>query len=149
MVSICVKSSVFGDGQAHANLPEVTLQLVSERVSLAEIIGRAVREQIATLTRRHHKQYKRIAAQLRRQYLAAADVSDQVRHGKVAMANTLTEDPGQLDVDAEIALALQAFSKARFRVYVDGEPITDLDQQFTVTDASRITFLRLVPLVGG
>ena len=149
MVSLCVKSSVFGDGQSCADLPEVTLRLVSERVSLEELIARAVREQIEALRDRYSGEADRITGQLRRQYLAAGDVAAGAQSGKVALATGRPDDPGEIDIDAEAALAVEAFRRGKFRVFVDSEPVTSLTDVFTVTDTTKVIFLRLVPLIGG
>ena len=149
MFSVCVKSSVFGDGQSGADLPEVTLRLVSERVSLEELVTRAVREQIEALCDQYSGAADRITGQLRRQYLAAGDVAAGARTGKVALATGHPDDPAELDVDAEAALAVEAFRRGEFRVFVDSEPVTSLTDILTVSDKTKVIFLRLVPLIGG
>jgi hypothetical protein len=48
-----------------------------------------------------------------------------------------------------IAVALEAFGRNGFFMIFDGRQITDLDEVLTVEQDSALTFLRLVPLVGG
>jgi hypothetical protein len=48
-----------------------------------------------------------------------------------------------------IAAALEAFARNGFFMIFDGRQITDLDEVLTVEDESALTFLRLVPPVGG
>jgi hypothetical protein len=48
-----------------------------------------------------------------------------------------------------IAVALKAFTSNGFFMIFDGRQIVDLDEVLTVEDDSAVTFLRLVPLVGG
>jgi hypothetical protein len=48
-----------------------------------------------------------------------------------------------------IAVALEAFARNGFFMIFDGRQIVDLDEVLTVEQDSAVTFLRLVPLVGG
>ncbi|MBR0686144.1 hypothetical protein JQ612_22095 [Bradyrhizobium manausense] len=48
-----------------------------------------------------------------------------------------------------IAVALEAFARNGFFMILDGHQIVDLDEVLTVGHDSTVTFLRLVPLVGG
>ncbi|MGV7213176.1 hypothetical protein [Bradyrhizobium sp. UFLA05-112] len=48
-----------------------------------------------------------------------------------------------------IAVALKAFASNGFFMIFDGRQIVDLDEVLTVKEDSAVTFLRLVPLVGG
>jgi len=48
-----------------------------------------------------------------------------------------------------IAVALEAFARNGFFMIFDGRQIVDLDEVLTVEQDSTVTFLRLVPLVGG
>ena len=48
-----------------------------------------------------------------------------------------------------IAVALEAFARNGFFMIFDGRQIVDLDEVLTIEQDSAVTFLRLVPLVGG
>ena len=48
-----------------------------------------------------------------------------------------------------VAVAIEAFTRNGFFMIFDGRQITDLDEELTVEHDSTLTFLRLVPLVGG
>ncbi|MGJ5204810.1 hypothetical protein [Bradyrhizobium sp. HKCCYLR20261] len=48
-----------------------------------------------------------------------------------------------------VATALAAFARSGFFMIFDGRQIEDLDEVLTVEPDSAVTFLRLVPLVGG
>jgi hypothetical protein len=55
----------------------------------------------------------------------------------------------ELDVDREVARALKAFERGRFMLLVDGRQILGVDDVVTLSAASAVTFVRLVPLRGG
>lgn len=47
------------------------------------------------------------------------------------------------------AVALEGFRRNAFFLIVDGVQVTDLDEAIPFRTTSQVTFLRLVPLVGG
>lgn len=55
----------------------------------------------------------------------------------------------QFNCEVEVEKAFTAFSKNRFFVLIDAKQVGDLDEEITVTPRTKVTFLRLVPLVGG
>ena len=44
---------------------------------------------------------------------------------------------------------MQGFEARAYKVLLDGEPVESLEQMITLTRGTKITFLRLIPLVGG
>jgi len=54
-----------------------------------------------------------------------------------------------LDWQKQLTKAIAAFEGNGFLVLLDDRQITDLDQPLDITPWSKITFLRLVPLIGG
>lgn len=45
--------------------------------------------------------------------------------------------------------AIQAFESNGFMILVDDRQVEDLDQELELTEQGRVSFLRLIPLVGG
>jgi len=54
-----------------------------------------------------------------------------------------------LDAEQQFAKALTAFRGNGFLILLDDRQITDLDETLHLTPQSKITFLRLIPLIGG
>src|SRR5579864_812833 len=54
-----------------------------------------------------------------------------------------------LDWQKQFAKAITAFKGNGFLVLVDDRQVMDLDEPLQLTAQSKITFLRLVPLIGG
>jgi len=67
-----------------------------------------------------------------------------VRHGESEAARDADVDP-----DQAVAAALEAHQDGIFKVFIDDEPVDDLDQVVTIRPDSRLMFLRLVALAGG
>ncbi len=57
--------------------------------------------------------------------------------------------PRQIDWQAQFELATEAFVDRRVLVLIGEKQATDLDEVFTISPGLEVTFLRLVPLVGG
>ena len=55
----------------------------------------------------------------------------------------------QLDPSEEVGKALAAFKKGVYLIYVDGYQPDTLDDVLTLNAGSKVTFLRMTPLVGG
>ena len=58
--------------------------------------------------------------------------------------------PKQLiDVEKQVYIALDAFQKNGFFVFFDNEQLEELEQQVVLKSTSKISFVKLTPLVGG
>jgi hypothetical protein len=57
--------------------------------------------------------------------------------------------PRRLDWQAQAAVALDSFQHNGFFVFVGDRQVTDLDEQLTLVETDEVSFVRLVPLVGG
>jgi hypothetical protein len=55
----------------------------------------------------------------------------------------------KIDWEAQLAKALDAFQRNGFLLLVDERQVTELDEVVDLRHDSTITFLKLVPLVGG
>lgn len=54
-----------------------------------------------------------------------------------------------IDVEKQVYIALDAFQKNGFFVLVDNEQLEELEQQVVLKSTSKISFVKLTPLVGG
>lgn len=57
--------------------------------------------------------------------------------------------PRQLDWEAQAESALQAFGHNGFFVFVGDRQVDDLDEELALAETDVVSFVRLVPLVGG
>ncbi len=79
--------------------------------------------------------------------LTATQIDDALAKGKVDMGGRdLKQD---VDEDAAVGAALQAFEDGIYMVVLDGEEQRDLDREIYLQADSRITFIRLAMLAGG
>jgi hypothetical protein len=54
-----------------------------------------------------------------------------------------------IDVEKQVYVALDAFQKNGFFVLIDNQQVDELNQMVTLRSNSKISFVKLTPLVGG
>ncbi len=54
-----------------------------------------------------------------------------------------------IDAEKQVYIALNAFQKNGFFMLVDDKQIEELDQRISLLHDSKISFVKLTPLVGG
>lgn len=120
-----------------------TLHLVSERISAKDIASAHVRAEIERLndeTRRNREKHDRVASFL----VGTHSHATERRLNPIRKAYKKLLDP-----ETEIETALQGIVDRHVIMLFDDREVEDLDTILTVTQDSTVTFLRLVPLVGG
>ena len=110
-------------------------------VTLRQLIAGIVRTEVAAFRRRQHERQIFHA-------LTARQIAASAEKGKIEMGGREAE-PREVDEDAAVAAALQAFEDGLYLVVVDDQEQHDLDQAIPVRPDSRVTFIRLTLLAGG
>ena len=114
--------------------PPVTreLRLVSERITLRELLKRRIDEEVAELNAGGDKIKPLVAP------------TDQERRLNGEKSTRRMVDP-----DRQLAAAVEAFERTRIVIIVDSRQVLNLDEQIVATPDTEVRFLKLVPLVGG
>lgn len=111
-----------------------------ERLTLRALISRIVLEEVEAFRRRQaDRQLVHV--------LTAAQVAEGALRGKINPGGQELDQ--EVDADAAVATALQAFEDGLYLVILDGEEQRSLDREVFLKPESRLTFLRLVMLAGG
>jgi hypothetical protein len=84
---------------------------------------------------------------LERQYLTDAEIKEQIKQG--AVKHPSNKAPSKIKSRIEINNALTAFDQGVYVIVVDGQQVESLDDTITLTPHSKITFMKMTPLVGG
>ncbi|NLE38775.1 MAG: hypothetical protein GX621_12190 [Pirellulaceae bacterium] len=100
-----------------------------------------VRQEVAAFQKR---QRDRLALRV----LTARQISDGVERGKVESGGSEIQ-PQDVDPDAAVGTAIQAFEDGLYFVVIDERQAEDLDRQIFLQPDSQITFIRLTLLAGG
>jgi hypothetical protein len=110
------------------------LGIAEERLALREVIRRRVFQEVAEYNVRHPAVFRSLVQP------AGAEMT---RNGY-----TLRE-PRHVDAEAQYLLAVKAFGRNGFVVLVGDRQAEDLDAEVDLPAGTEVTFLKLVPLVGG
>lgn len=112
-----------------------TLKLVSERITLRELITQRIREEVERFNRENrHEVFSGL--------VQPSDTEQTLNGYKL-------RKPRPIEFDKQLALALKAFESNGFFVLLDDRQVEDLDAPLTLRDNSKVSFIKLVPLVGG
>jgi hypothetical protein len=109
-----------------------TFQFDTARLTLREIIRLRVEQEVARFNSADYEMF---------QGLVQPEESERILNG--------VRTRPVLDAQKQFAKAIAAFKGNGFLVLLDDRQIMDLDEILHLTAQSKITFLRLVPLVGG
>lgn len=110
------------------------LEIFEERLSLREVIRRRVFQEVAEHNARRSGPF---------QGLVQPSETERALNGPDRYAHRPVDPQGQYE------RAVEAFRRNGFVVLVDDRQVDDLDAQVDLRAGTEITFLRLVPLVGG
>lgn len=146
MFEVEVRSRIVG---APSELPTVSFEVDSEQLTVHDLIRRTVASQLLEMARSHELDRERARRAVQRQYLTNSELHEQALVGKVGLPTELPPAPAPSDVQQETARAVDGFRRKTFLILVDGKPVEHLEETLVLAPASKVVFLRLMPLVGG
>jgi|SRR5829696_5692610 len=111
------------------------LQGVPSPLTLRDLIRFRVREEVA----RHNANPTPRSSGLVRPSAAEADLNGYA----------LSRRRRRLDWEVQAETAIQAFERNGFFLFVGDRQVDDLDEELALADNDVVSFVRLVPLVGG
>lgn len=110
------------------------LELLTERVSVRELI----RSRVYQVVTEHNARQA-----LGRPMLVEPSPAERVLNGERRSTGK------RVDWERQFEFALRAFEGNRFLLFAGERQLLDLDEEIEIQHDTEITFLRLVPLVGG
>ena len=111
------------------------LEIAEERLTVRELIRRRVFQEVA--------EYNARTPGAVFQGLVQPQDTERVLNGYALRT------PRRIDPEAQTDLALRAFAGNGFLVLVGDRQVTDPDEEIDLALGTEVTFLKLVPLVGG
>lgn len=148
-MKIEVRSKIVGNTQLDTLPPNILIDLLNEQITVRELISQAVEEQIRDLLINRKLDIEQTQKMLNRQYLTDNEVGRQAERGAVQLPSAKIPPPLKIDTSEEVSKALHGFEQRAYLVVVDGQQAEHLDEVVTLGATSKVTFLRLTPLVGG
>ena len=113
---------------------ETELRLVSNRSTLREILAQRIRQEVD----KHNGSDRKLFSGL----VQPSDTEEKLNGFKL-------RKPREVSYEKQLELAIEAFGNNGFFVLLDDRQIEDLDTPVTLREDSRLSFVKLVPLIGG
>jgi hypothetical protein len=120
------------------------LEILEERLSLRELVRRRIFQEVAEFNARLDDP-DRSAAGAETLFRGLVQPSDAER----ALNGYRLKNPRRIDPEQQCARAHEAFGRNGFLVLVGDRQILELDEEIELALGVEVTFLKLVPLVGG
>ena len=114
--------------------PVLVLDLLTERITVRELIRSRVYQEVKDYNTRQPEYFRGLV---------------QPTNAEQNLNGYKLKKPRQLDWENQFAQAIAAFERNGFLILVDDEQLTELEAEIVVTPTTVVTFLKLVPLVGG
>ena len=123
---------------------EFTLEVLSERITVGELIRSRVYQEV--------KDYNLLSTSVYRglvQPLEAENTPGGVRARQDRPGQKGPRQKPPIDWQEQLDVALEAFRRRQVLVLVGDRQVDDLEEELEITPQTVVTFVRLVPLVGG
>jgi hypothetical protein len=118
---------------------EVPLEFPSERISIRDLIRERVYQEVQDFNR---KQGERV-------FRGLVQPTDAERILNERRIEYCLREHRQLEWKPQFEKAVDAFERNGFFILIDDKQAESLDQEFTLTRGTRVSFVKLIPLVGG
>ena len=115
-------------------LNSLTFDVLTEHLTVRELIRARVYQEVQDYNQKQQSTYHGLV---------------QPTDSERALNGYRLRSPRQIDWNAQFALALEAFQRNGFFVLIDQHQAEDLDEQVVIQRGTEISFVKLVPLVGG
>ena len=110
------------------------LEIFDETLTLRELIRRRVFQEVAEHNAREGEYFRGLV---------------QPSDAEATLNGYRLKSRRRVDPEKQAASALAAFGRNGFVVLVDDRQVEELDAQLRLTMNTQVTFLKLIPLVGG
>ncbi|HXU00616.1 MAG TPA: hypothetical protein VN903_06465 [Polyangia bacterium] len=134
MTAAPVSVLMYDETPGYGRSPAVKLELVSERITVRQLIESRVRREVDEINRAPAHEFRTLV-----------QPSDAER----TLNGFRLRTPKRIDADAQCALAFDAFEHNRFFLLVDDRQVERLDEEIVIGRDTEVGFFKLVPLVGG
>jgi hypothetical protein len=131
--------SIRDESPAGQNLYEMSLEFLSERITVRELLRERVHHEVREFNRNQDK--------LVFNGLVQPEGTEQVLNGRRAEYHL--KQHRVIAWETQFKHALEAFEKNGFFILIDERQAEGLDQEFVIGPRTNVTFVKLVPLVGG
>lgn len=147
MLKVEVRSRIVGTFHPDEQPSNVAIDLLNEHLTVRELITQTVEEQVRDLLIHRKLDNEKARQILQRQYLTEEEIQKQATSGVVKQPSK--KPHAYIDSAVQVNKAILAFDNGTFMIVVDGRQLEDLDEMIALSPSSKVTFVRMTPLVGG
>jgi hypothetical protein len=115
-------------------LLEFTLSVATERITIRDLIRQRVWHEVEEYNRRKPDTFRGLV---------------QPTDSERTLNGYKLKHPRAIDAATQLAKAIDAFHANQIIMLVDDRQVESLDEEITLRPDTRVSFLRLTPLVGG
>ena len=115
-------------------LLELTLHVPADRITVRELIRQRVWHEVEEYNRRKPDTFRGLV---------------QPTDSERTLNGYRLKQPRTIDAETQLAKALDGFQGNQIIMLVDERQVESLDEEITLRPDTRVSFLRLTPLVGG
>jgi hypothetical protein len=115
-------------------LLELTLNVPAERITVRDLIRQRVRHEVEEYNRRKPDTFRGLV---------------QPTDSERTLNGYRLKQPRAIDAATQLAKAIDAFERNQIIMLVDDRQVESLDEEIALRPNTRVSFLRLTPLVGG
>ena len=126
--------TIYDESATGDTLLELTLSVSGERITVRDLIRQRVFHEVEEYNRRKPDTFRG---------LVQPTDSERTLNGY-----RLTQ-PRTIDANTQLAKAVDAFARNQIIMLVDDRQLDSLDDEIVLGPDTRVSFLRLTPLVGG
>ena len=112
----------------------LTMSVSAERITVRDLIGHRVRHEVEQYNLRKPDTFRGLV---------------QPTDSERTLNGYRLKQPRTIDANTQIAKAIDAFAGNQIIVLVDERQVESLDEEIALGPDTRVSFLRLTPLVGG
>lgn len=148
MATVEVESRILGP-RGDDGLRNVFFDTGGERMTVRALILRTVEEQVRDLNVRSELTHRELMRRFARQYQTEEEILALREDAGRAAIPDLSGEARAIDLRRAQQNAVAAFSAGRIVVFVGSEQMESLEQEIELGAATKVQFLRVLPLRGG
>ncbi|MGK7890313.1 MAG: hypothetical protein AB4042_13340 [Leptolyngbyaceae cyanobacterium] len=114
--------------------PVFVLDFLTDRITVRELIRSRVYQEVKDYNTQQPEYFRGLV---------------QPTEAEQTLNGFRVRKPRQIDWEKQFNLAITAFESNGFLILVDDEQVVELEEEIIITPQTEVTFLKLVPLVGG
>ena len=126
--------TIYDETTGGDRIPALNLAFLADRITVRELIHKRVYEEVQAYNLQEPEAFRG---------LVQPEGAERVLNGY------LLRERRKIDAEQQYKKALQAFERNGFLVLVDDRQAESLDEEIEIRVGTQVSFLRLVPLVGG